>query len=192
MLSNRGKREVFYTLPWLMRGWLMSLIEGHDLRVGAEVGVWKGETTFFLLDHAPNLTLHAVDLWERQPGHECYDVPSVTRGGHTEKIAFDELYYNFLKKASLPEYNDRLFVHKDWSHKAAVTIPDGSLDFVFLDADHSYEAVKRDIEVWKPKVMPGGFLMGHDTHMDGVRRAVMECLTDYEVSFDTFCWIEPQ
>jgi hypothetical protein len=39
---------------------------------------------------------------------------------------------------------------------------DGELDFVYLDADHTYEAVKADIAAWWPKVRVGGTLGGHD------------------------------
>jgi predicted O-methyltransferase YrrM len=53
------------------------------------------------------------------------------------------------------------------------------LDFVFIDADHSYEGCKADIEAWFPKVKPGGLLSGHDYDNPdfpefGVKRAVDE------------------
>ncbi len=46
--------------------------------------------------------------------------------------------------------------------KAAATFPREHFDFVYIDADHSYEAVKADIEAWWPKVRMGGVLAGHD------------------------------
>jgi predicted O-methyltransferase YrrM len=46
--------------------------------------------------------------------------------------------------------------------EAAKQVEDGSLDFVFIDADHSYEGVKADIEAWDPKVREGGYVIGHD------------------------------
>jgi hypothetical protein len=183
-----GKRDIYYTLPWLMRGWLMSIIEGYGLRIGAELGVFRGDTTFFLLDHAPELTLYAVDLFERQEGHACYDSPRAYVDGRVVSLSFDDINSYFMTEAS--RYGERLIVKKGWTHEVADEVEDGSLHFVFIDADHSYECVKRDILAWRPKVCAGGFLMGHDTHMEGVRRAVMECLDNYEVSFDTFCWIE--
>ncbi len=48
------------------------------------------------------------------------------------------------------------------SRNAARIFKDGSCDLVFIDGDHSYEAAKRDIEMWLPKVKPGGILCGHD------------------------------
>lgn len=59
---------------------------------------------------------------------------------------------------------------------AARQVEDGWADFVFIDAGHSYQAAKMDIEAWKPKVRTGGWLGGHDYHINhpGVLRAVDE------------------
>ena len=58
----------------------------------------------------------------------------------------------------------------------AAHFADGSLDYVFIDADHSYAAVSRDIDAWRPKVKPGGILAGHDFTpvFPGVIQAVTE------------------
>ena len=40
--------------------------------------------------------------------------------------------------------------------------PDGFFDFVFIDANHSYEAVREDVAAWAPKVRSGGIVSGHD------------------------------
>ena len=53
----------------------------------------------------------------------------------------------------------------------------GSLDFVLVDADHSYESVKNDLELWYPKVKNGGIICGDDfnrVHFPGVVKAVTE------------------
>lgn len=48
------------------------------------------------------------------------------------------------------------------SSKAARLFDDESVDFVFVDAMHSYQAVRDDLDTWWPKVRPGGLLSGHD------------------------------
>lgn len=60
--------------------------------------------------------------------------------------------------------------------QAAAHVEDGWADFVFIDAAHSYQAVKGDIEAWRPKVREGGWFGGHDYHSahPGVIRAVDE------------------
>jgi hypothetical protein len=67
-------------------------------------------------------------------------------------------------------------VHWMATADAAPLVPDGWADFVFIDAGHSYEAVRQDIELWADKVRPGGWLGGHDYHpkFPGVIRAVNE------------------
>jgi predicted O-methyltransferase YrrM len=62
--------------------------------------------------------------------------------------------------------------------------PDASLDFVFIDANHTYEAVKRDIDAWLPKMKPGGIISGHDYTVwgdFGVIQAVTEKFDRIEV-----------
>jgi hypothetical protein len=61
---------------------------------------------------------------------------------------------------------------------AANTFPDRSLDFVYLDGDHSLKGCTRDIVAWAPKVKAGGILAGHDYYDNEpfmVRTAVNEC-----------------
>ena len=68
-------------------------------------------------------------------------------------------------------------VHQAQSWDAAEKYVDGSLDFVYIDADHHYDAVKRDIAAWLPKVRSGGIIAGHDFCNYpgfGVIEAVME------------------
>lgn len=66
------------------------------------------------------------------------------------------------------------------SRAAAPLIADQSMDLVYIDGNHQYEAVRQDIELWLPKLRPGGFLAGHDygpsdsVHGHGVSAAVTE------------------
>lgn len=71
----------------------------------------------------------------------------------------------------------------DGSLAAAARYVDGSLDAVFIDADHSYESVASDIAAWLPKVRPGGIIAGHDfsPSFPGVMRAVHERFSRFEV-----------
>lgn len=63
-----------------------------------------------------------------------------------------------------------------------------SPDMVFLDGSHTYEAVKRDIEIWKARMTPGGLLCGHDyTNIGTVRQAVDELLK-VKVARHTTIW----
>jgi cephalosporin hydroxylase len=48
------------------------------------------------------------------------------------------------------------------SHEAAALVPDGSLDFVYIDAEHTYEGCLADLRLWSPKVRRGGIVSGDD------------------------------
>jgi hypothetical protein len=84
---------------------------------------------------------------------------------------------------------DRREVLQSDSVTAARQTPDRSLDFVFVDADHSYAGCSGDLRAWHSKVRPGGFLCGHDYHAPdyptwGVKRAVDEFARDHSLTVE--------
>jgi predicted O-methyltransferase YrrM len=79
-------------------------------------------------------------------------------------------------------YPNRVEVLHGPSVEMAKRVEDGSLDFVFIDADHRYEFVVEDIKAWFPKVRSGGTLCGHDygdPRFPGVEKAVKEYFHTY-------------
>ena len=127
---------------------------------GAEIGVLYGDTSFHLLNEIPNLNLYSVDPYLP------YDEPDRT-AQHMEKYEADA-------RSRLSQFGARSIMMKCTSIEAAPAITDKSLDFVFIDAQHTYEACKEDIETWFPKVRPGGLITGHDYRWHGVNQAVTE------------------
>ena len=119
----------------------------------AEVGVRDGRTTFWLLDHVPDLIIYAIDI--------------NIRGFYTPEAA--NRYGNRLRAIQAP------------SSVAADYLLDQSLDLVFIDADHSYTHVREDILRYSPKLRPGGLLTGHDIDYPGVNQAVRELIPIFDV-----------
>ena len=80
---------------------------------------------------------------------------------------------------------------KTESEKAAALFPpkyfpDGYFDFIYIDADHTYEAVKKDIHAWYRLLKIGGYMGGHDygfpevaVKHNGVKKAVDEIFSFY-------------
>ena len=60
------------------------------------------------------------------------------------------------------------------SEQASGFYKDNSLDFIFIDADHRYEAVTKDLQNWFPKLKTDGIIAGHDWPWDSVRNAVTD------------------
>src|SRR5437867_2267810 len=81
-----------------------------------------------------------------------------------------------------PRFRDaRVFAHRRWAHEQLAAFPDGYFDWVYVDADHSYEGTMRDALAAAAKIKPGGFLVFNDfAHIDpflgryGVHRAVVD------------------
>jgi len=152
--------------------WLANKINKRGFVNGAEIGCARGKTTKNLLERCPNLnSLVTVDLWR--------EAPEGNGGTQYKGWDFNTMYKNF--KQSVSSHNGRVTIIRDLSWEAASRIEDGSLDFVFIDADHEYESVKKDIVAWTPKLKPGGMLCGHDTHFSGVKQAIQELIPDHRL-----------
>ena len=126
---------------------------------GVEVGVFLGQLSRYLLENLPGLHLTLVDPWARAEPGSRYHASGEWHGTltHWQQESF---YRETLGRTD--EFSARRTVLRMPSVQAATRVPDGSQDFVFIDGEHTYEAVCEDIAAWKPKVRPGGLLCGHD------------------------------
>ena len=96
---------------------------------------------------------------------------------------FNELYD--LIRAELSPWKERYTWHR--TESLSVTdeqVPVESLDCVFVDGDHSYEAVRKDLEFWWKKVRSGGQMLGDDYWMEDVARAVHEFADAHSLQVD--------
>lgn len=112
-----------------------------------EIGVWRGTTSERLLRSFPCLRLLSVDIKPRP-----------------------------LVRPLLKQFGWRSVLWQMTSAKAASRYG-GTLDFAFIDADHSYEACKEDLELWAPKVRAGGIVAGHD--YGAIWPGVVEAVHEY-------------
>jgi hypothetical protein len=148
------------------------LSSGGGQLVGAEVGVWHGETSEYLLRSLPHLHLNMVDRWQTYP-------PSATASSlkQAKQDAFDAARQRATQATEFAA--DRRTIHHQDSVRAAALFDVGSLDFLVIDAEHGYESVVADITAWHRKLKPGGILFGHDyahPRFPGVKRAFDELL----------------
>jgi len=113
-------------------------------KVGAEIGVEEGKYSVQLLDTIPDLKLFCIDSW----------LPYIRHGQRRQDRIYDRAV------ETLGKYNCEI-IHKT-SMNAVKDFEDGSLDFVYIDADHSWTGIVNDIVEWEKKVRIGGVVSGHD------------------------------
>jgi hypothetical protein len=130
----------------------------------AEVGVWQGQTSRWLLTMLTRATLHMIDPFTAGvPGTTWYDKGD--KFGKRPQAQHDAHYD--LAQQLARQFVPRAQVHRLPSVEAAALFPDGYLDVVFLDGAHDYDNVMADFKAWLPKVRKGGYLSGHDYHVGG-------------------------
>jgi len=169
----RGKRNPRYR-------WLANIIKERGYTSGAEVGVDLGTTTEYLFKNCPNLFLYAVDLWQRQT-----QIKKVN--GKWINHPDPEFALKTFTERTLP-YHNRMVMLQGISWEVTRSVMDYTLDFVFIDADHKYESVKKDILAWTPKLKIGGMISGHDINMPGVLQAVSELIPNFKIVGIDKCW----
>jgi hypothetical protein len=123
-----------------------------------EVGVFTGAMSAALLASRDDLRLDMVDSWEG--GGSAYVEETGDFHQHMTQEEQDKAYEAAVNATSFA--NGRHQIIRKRSIDAAKAYGTHCTDMVFLDADHSYEAVKADIKAWWPAVAPGGWLGFHD------------------------------
>lgn len=131
--------------------WLTSLPK--DLII-AEVGVFQGEFSCKIYEKCRPKKLYLIDCWESQKGDYEKDPTNSILANQQEQI-YNNVCESFKDLAEIA-------VIRSYSDVACQCFSKNYFDVVYLDADHTFEAVVRDLRNWWPLVKPGGFLAGHD------------------------------
>jgi hypothetical protein len=144
---------------------LVSLLKELKLPlIVAEVGVAEGRFSLDFLKAGVE-KLYLIDAWEtlNQKGD-----------GGFGKEWHDDNYNGMLSR--IDPFKRKVNILRGLSYEMSEEIKDNELSMVYIDADHSYDGVKRDLNAFYSKVKSGGIIAGHDyTNSDyGVFQAVAE------------------
>jgi len=153
--------------------------------VFVELGAYKGKSTSFIVteinNQNRNIQFHTIDTFEGDSGSNDEEEIEAYRKVNVSKM-FDEFSEN---TKHLKEHFNVIVGKSDESSKF---FEDNSVDVIFIDAGHSYDAVIRDIKSWLPKIKDGGIMSGHDyINWSGVNTAVNE-IFDKVDKIDNECW----
>lgn len=150
-MEVKYRRDLWREVPCLIVG--NRMITNHAAGNAAEIGVAEGNFSEDILRWPINIpVLYMVDRWRRD---------AHTKGDSNNPQEWhDKNYKQVLERFS--KYHERAQVLRGESIEMALHIPDGSLAFVNVDADHSFTGVTNDILAWAPKLIRGGVMAFHD------------------------------
>ena len=154
--------------------------------IGVEIGVKRGYASKHILEHTSTQHLYMIDPWIWNFNEQ--NLYSGTKPKKKNKAPDKELDnnpdqdYGYVVSQFSERFPQKYTIIRKNSEDAIGEIPD-YLDFVFIDGDHSYEYVTKDLLSWVPKIRSGGLVIGHDwwIKFPGVEKAVIDfCSTSDE------------
>lgn len=153
--------------------------------VGVEVGVAEGEFSKIISKQWKFSKYFLIDSWQHFASEVYNDINNVSDEEHKRRhLAVMDHFKD----------NSNVIIVRQFSAHAALMFSDNSLDWVYIDANHKYEAVKQDLALWFPKIKHNGILSGYDYIKDehykgmgefGVKRAVDEFVEKFNLMLYT-------
>jgi hypothetical protein len=144
-----GKGKLPIEIPNANRETLARLFYLLGYTSGAEIGVERAHYSEVLCQQNPGVRLLCVDAWKAYRGYR----------DHVRQDKLDRFYEEAGER--LKPYPGAQRV-RAFSVEAAKSVPDASLDFVYIDGNHNFENCTADLAAWSAKVRPGGIVAGHD------------------------------
>ncbi len=154
---------------------LANLYAELGFKEGAEIGVAEGTFSKMICEANPKVKLHCIDSWVKYRGYNDFAGDFFSQAHETAHKLLDQYDCNFIKKYSMDAVKD---------------FADGSLDFVYIDANHDIWHILEDLREWSKKVKPGGLISGHDWFISMHNKSIhiVYALEAYTKSFRIVPW----
>jgi hypothetical protein len=153
--------------------------------IAVEVGSWLGRSAAFFISEFirqnKDIKFYCVDLWSGPQDDSYMNLVIENNAGsilnlfekNMKDCGFENKYTKIIGDSAL----------------SANKFSNHSVDFCFIDGNHTYECVKRDISAWIPKMKKGSIMAGHDVDRESVSRAVKECFGSNWSNISERSWI---
>lgn len=144
-----------------------------------EIGSYMGESTMLFSSTGLFNTVYSIDP-------------------HSGNEEFNSLYnydWNYIKQEfnTNTRFSDNIKYLQEYSYNVYHYFKDGSIDFIYIDGDHTYESVQKDLNFYLPKLKKGGIIGGHDYYdiaWPEVCRAVDEYVGKPDIVFSDTSWVK--
>ena len=156
--------------------WLHNVVKPHlnPVNIAVEIGVWRGDYSRSIVQTLQPKEFYGVDPYRLYPGMVSAPGPE-----YRDQASLDSLHSQVEEK--FDKWGAVLL--RGTSEVASLMFDDNTVDFVYIDGDHTYDGVVSDINHWWPKVRAGGILSGDDhttgTTGKGYDFGVIEAVADF-------------
>lgn len=124
-----------------------------------EIGSWQGKSTYCIAKGLSAGKVYAIDPFNADAG---FDVGSEQE--YQRKKGDKDLLQSFCENMEQLKVLDKIIIKKGYSHEFAEDFD--SIDFLFIDGDHSIKGCTTDFNLYSPKISKGGFVAFHDYYED--------------------------
>ena len=188
MITQRFNTNIEWRNYWPTNHYMMGMFQlleylESNLKVDTnlkmiEIGSYMGESTMLFASINIFNEIHSIEPFE---GNEEFN----DLFGYDWEMVKNEYLTN-------TRYWDNIRLWEDYSYDVADKFVDESFDFVYVDAIHTYDEVKNDLQLYLPKVKQGGFIGGHDymDYFEGCKKAVDEVVGKPDKIFRDYSWIK--
>lgn len=163
---------------WMSVGELTWLAQtAADKNIVVEIGSWKGRSTK-ALSACPGI-VYAVDHWKGSAGDATY--PEAQKIG--QSAMFEIFRENLSEEIASGKVVPVMADSEEALGRVLALLGGQKADMVFIDADHKYDSVRKDIQLWRQVLSDTGVLCGHDYQQGapGVKRAVHELVPAFKI-----------
>ena len=175
------KFEKDYSHGWAVRhNSIGQFFKKFECKTVVEIGIARGELSHYLLTHAPMIdNYNAVD-----PFIGGYDDANDSMSVELKQANLSTTWAHAILH-KMRDFGCRFKLHHGMSDQMVSHFLPNSVDCIFIDGDHRYEAVRQDIQIWEPIVKPGGvfFFDDYSWNFKGVIKAVDEFVDNNHLEF---------
>lgn len=161
--------------------------------IGLEIGVWKGEFTEEIIKIVQPKRLYLLDPWIFQPnspdGKENYSTRWYGGSAAKSQKDMDSIYQNVCNQF---KNNANITIFKAFSADLPTLLPEYTLDWTYIDGNHSYDYVMKDLELSFKLVKENAMITGDDFSHPGVQKAVFEFHDKYKLHITNLDLFEDQ
>lgn len=158
------------------RDFILQLFPKHS--IGVEIGVNDGDFSERIIEIVRPKKLHLIDPWKFEEGEIYQDAPYGS-GKIQNQNKMDEKFQAVIKRFEVEIQKNQVVIGRGFSDQILLTFEDEYFDWAYIDGNHLYDFVKKDLEICFKKVKKGGFITGDDYYdggwsAGGVKKAVDE------------------